>query len=71
MSSVDLANWHMQRRDEATAEDLEHVIFDITKWPVATQKVQLALADIVDTHYILTPPVFDQDGALIKPKDYA
>ena len=60
-----------QRRDEATPEEAASALFDISQWPVNTPLARQALAEIVDSHYILTPPVYDFPGQLIKPRDYA
>jgi hypothetical protein len=45
--------------------------FDVKQWPVITRAARQALDEIVDTHYIVAPPVYDHPGQLIRPRDYA
>ena len=54
-----------------TSEELAKVHFNISEWPVITPTACQALAEIVDTHYIVTPCVYDLPGQLIHPLDYA
>ena len=54
-----------------TSEELAKVHFNISEWPVITPTARQALAEIVDTHYIVTPRVYDLPGQLIRPLDYA
>ena len=59
-----------QHRDEAPPEILEKVKFNIAKWPVNTDEAKAALADIMETHFIRTPPIYDIPGQLVKPIMY-
>jgi len=61
----------MQRRDEVPPEEVKNALFNISKWPVNIPSARDALAEIVDTHFILTPPVFDFPGQLVPPSAYA
>ena len=40
------------------------------EWPLNTSAAKRAREEIADTHYILTPPVYDRTGRLIRPEDY-
>lgn len=60
----------MQRRHEVPTEVFEDAKFDIAKWPVFTSDAKAELADMVGSHYIRTPPVYDIPGQLIKPDMY-
>ena len=53
-----------------TPEEVESALFKIEEWPVITPSAKNALAAIVDSHFILTPPVYDHPGQLIRPRDY-
>jgi hypothetical protein len=66
-----LIETHTQRRDEATREEVEKATFKIEEWPVFTHAAQQALSQIMDTHFILTPRIYDHPGQLIGPRDYA
>lgn len=57
----------MQRQDEATPEDVDDAIFKINDWEVVTPAAKRALTEIAESHYILTPPVYDFPGQLIRP----
>lgn len=54
-----------------TKEQVESVQFDIREWPVNTPAAREALAEIIDSHYIITPRIYDFPGQLIRPRDYA
>jgi len=43
----------------------------MTQWPVFTPEAKAAIADIAETHFIRTPPVYDIPGQLIIPNLYA
>ena len=60
----------VQRRDEVATEVTENAKFHISKWPVNTKDAKDALAAMVDTHYICTPPIYDVSGELVHPRTY-
>jgi len=60
----------VQCRDEAPPEELKNPIFNIAEWPVFSKDARVALANIVDTHYIRAPPIYDLLGNIIKPHMY-
>ena len=62
--------WYAQRQEETTPKVVAAADFNIKEWPVLASTAKTALAEIVDSHYILTPPIYDLPGQLVEPGDY-
>lgn len=60
----------MQIQEEAEPGDVTDAIFAIAEWPVRTPAAKEALTAITNSHYILTPPIYDLPGQLVQPTDY-
>ena len=51
-------------------EVTENPRFHIGNWPVNSKDAKTALSNMLETHYICTPPIYDIFGDLVEPQLY-